>query len=78
MRPNPPRMVTVVLAIALMVIGLALVFFQGQAIDLVRDLGLPNDVQRQIVQLASEQIAAWAALAAAPILLIIGSLLPNI
>ena len=47
MRPNPPRMVTVVLAVALMVIGLALVFFQGQTIDIVRDLGLPNDVQRQ-------------------------------
>jgi hypothetical protein len=71
-------MVTVVLAVALMVIGLALVFFQGQTIDIVRDLGLPNDVQRQIVQLASEQIAAWAALVAAPVLLIVGSLLPNI
>jgi hypothetical protein len=78
MRPNPPRMVTVVLAVALLVVGLALVFFQGQTIDLVQDLGLPNDVQRQIVQLASDQIAAWAALAAAPILLIVGSLLPNI
>ncbi|HYI21606.1 MAG TPA: hypothetical protein VEX62_03125 [Candidatus Limnocylindrales bacterium] len=78
MRPNPPRMVTVVLAVALMVIGLALVFFQGQTIDIVRDLGLPNDVQRQLVQLASEQIAAWAALVAAPVLLIVGSLLPNI
>ncbi len=78
MRPNPPRMVTVVLAVALMVIGLALVFFQGQTIDIVRDLGLPNDVQRQLVQLASEQVAAWAALVAAPVLLIVGSLLPNI
>ena len=71
-------MVTVVLAVALMVIGLALVFFQGQMIDIVRDLGLPNDVQRQLVQLASEQFAAWAALVAAPVLLIVGSLLPNI
>ena len=78
MRPNPPRMVTVALAVALMVIGLALVFFQGQTIDIVRDLGLPNDVQRQLVQLASEQVAAWAALVAAPVLLIVGSLLPNI
>ena len=61
-----------------MVIGLALVFFQGQTIDIVRDLGLPNDIQRQLVQLASEQFAAWAALVAAPVLLIVGSLLPNI
>ncbi len=78
MRPNPPRMITVVLAVALLVVGLALVFFQGQTIDIVRDLGLPNDVQRQLVQLASEQFAAWAALVAAPVLLIVGSLLPNI
>ena len=78
MRPNPPRMVTVVIAVALLVIGLGMVFYQGQTIDLVRQLPLPDDVSRQIVSLMSEQIAAWAALAAAPILLIVGSLLPNI
>lgn len=78
MRPNPPRMVTVVLAIGLMVVGLAAVFFQGQTIELVQSLGLPNDVQRQVVDLLRQQIAAWAALAAAPLLLIVGSLLPNI
>ncbi len=71
-------MVTVVLAVALLVIGLALVFFQGQTIELVRGLPLPNDVSRQVVDLMQQQIAAWAALAAAPILLIVGSLLPNI
>ena len=78
LRPNPPRMVTVVLAVALLVVGLALVFFQGQALDLVRNLGLPRDIQVQVVSLMGEQIAAWAALAAAPVLLIIGSLLPDI
>ena len=72
-------MVTVVLAVALMVVGLALVFFQAQSVELVRGLSfLPNDLQRQIVDLMTEQIAAWVALAASPILLIIGSLLPNI
>ncbi len=71
-------MVTVVLAVALLVVGLGLVFFQGQTIELVRALPLPNDVTRQVAQLMQDQIAAWAALAAAPILLIIGSLLPNI
>jgi hypothetical protein len=71
-------MVTVVLAVALLVIGLGLIFAQGQTIDLVRQLPLPNDVTRQIVSLMGEQIGAWAALAAAPILLIIGSILPNI
>ena len=78
MRPNPPRMVTVGVAVALMVIGLGLLFAQAQTIDLVRQLPLPTDVTRQIVSLMGEQIAAWAALAAAPILLIIGSILPNI
>ncbi len=71
-------MVTVVLAVALLVVGLALVFFQGQTIELVRGLPLPNDLTRQVAQLMQDQLAAWAALAAAPILLIIGSLLPNI
>ena len=78
MRPNPPRMVTVVLAVALLIVGLALVFYQGPAIDLVRAVGLPADVQREVVSWMGEQIVAWAALAASPILLIVGSLLPNI
>ena len=78
-KPNPPRMVTVVLAVALLVVGLALFFYQGQAVDFVRGLGfIPNDIQRQIVDLMTQRIAAFVALAASPILLIIGSLLPNI
>lgn len=72
-------MVTVVLAVALMVVGLALVFYQAQAVEFVRGIGaLPNDVQRQIVSLMTERIVGWSALAGSPILLIIGSLLPNI
>ncbi len=72
-------MATVVLAVALMIIGVALFFFQGQAVEFVRGIGLlPNDLQRQIVALMTEKLAAYAALAASPILLIIGSLLPNI
>ena len=79
MNPNPPRMVTVVLAVALLVVGIALVFYQAQAVEFVRGLNfLPNDIQRQVVSLMAERVAAWTALAASPILLIIGSLLPNI
>jgi hypothetical protein len=78
MRPNAPRMVTVILAVALLVIGLALIFWQGPAIDLVRGLPLPGDITRQVVSWMGEQVVAWAALAAAPILLILGSLLPNL
>ena len=72
-------MATVVLAVALMVVGIALVFFQAQAVEIVRGLGfIPNDLQRQIVDLMTEQLAAYAALAASPVLLIAGSLLPNL
>ncbi|MEO6349344.1 MAG: hypothetical protein ABIP53_01710 [Candidatus Limnocylindrales bacterium] len=79
MKPSRPKMVTVVLSVALLIIGLALVFFQAQAVEFVRGLGfIPNDLSRQIVQLMTDRVAAWAALAASPILLIIGSLLPNI
>ena len=77
-RPNPPRMVTVTVAVALLVVGLALVFFQAQATDLVRNLPLSRDMTRQVVSLMNEQMIAWAALAASPILLIVGSLLPGI
>jgi hypothetical protein len=71
-------MLTVVVAVGLMIVGLALVFYQGPAIDLVRAIGLPGDIQRDVVSLMGEQIAAWAALAASPVLLILGSLLPNL
>lgn len=78
MRPNPPRMVTVVLAVALLALGLGLLFYQGPTIDLVRSLPLPRDLSREVISLMGEQVVAWGALAAAPILLIVGSLLPNI
>jgi hypothetical protein len=68
-------MVTVVVAVLLMVAGLALVFFQAEAIALVRGLSaIPNDLQRQIVALMAEQLVAWSLLAASPLLLIVGSL----
>jgi hypothetical protein len=71
-------MVTVVLAVVLTIVGLALVYWQGPAVDLVRGLPLPNDISRQVVSWMGEQVVAWAALAASPVLLILGSLLPNL
>jgi hypothetical protein len=71
-------MATVILAVGLMVVGLALAFFQAQAIDLLRSLPLPNDLTRQIAAYATERFVAWALLAASPILLIIGSLVKGI
>jgi hypothetical protein len=75
MKPNPPRMVTVVLAVVLTVIGLALIYLPtGQLEDLVRQIGLPPDIQRTVVSWIADRIIAWAALAASPIVLIVGSL----
>ena len=76
--PSRPKMATVILAVGLMIVGLALVFFQAQAVDLIRQLPLPNDLTRQIVAWTSERFVAWALLAASPILLIIGSLVKGI
>jgi hypothetical protein len=67
-------MVTVVVAVVLTVVGLAAVFFQPQAIDLLQSIGLPADIQRQLVSWMQDRTVAWAALAASPILLIVGSL----
>jgi hypothetical protein len=71
-------MLTVVVAVALTVIGLALVFYQPQAIDLLRQVGLPADIQRQLVGWMEDRSIAWGALAASPILLVIGSLVPGL
>ena len=71
-------MATVILAVGLMVVGLALAFFQAQAVELLRSLPLPNDLTRQLVAWSSERFVAWALLAASPILLIIGSLVKGI
>ena len=72
-------MVTVVVAVLLLAVGLALVFFQAQAIDFVRGLNaLPSDLQRQIVSLMAEQLVAWGFLAMSPLLLIVGSLVKGL
>jgi hypothetical protein len=78
MRPNPPRQVTVIIAVALTLLGLGLVFFEAQTLDFVRTAGLPVDIQRQLLSLMEDRTFAWGALAASPILLIIGSYLPFI
>ena len=71
-------MSTVVLAVGLMIVGLALAFFQAQAVDLIRQLPLPNDITKLAVSWATERFVAWALLAASPILLIVGSLVKGI
>lgn len=74
LRPNPPRLVTVVLAVALVLVGIsATVFpldFVNAALDVVQGyVGTNIEVTVEI---------AWLALFAGNLLLVAGSLLPGI
>ena len=74
LHPNPPRMVTVVLAVALGVIGLSLAWPIAPAVsllapvaDAVKGFGIAFDAQ-----------LGWLCLFASSALLVAGSLLPGI
>ena len=74
LRPNPPKLVTVVIALALVLVGLsATVFpidFVNAALDIVQDaIGTDIAVTTEI---------AWLFLFAGDALLVVGSLLPGI
>ena len=74
LRPNPPRLITVVIAVALVLVGLsATVFpidFVNQALAIVQGtIGFDIQVTTEI---------AWLCLLAGDALLVIGSLLPGI
>jgi hypothetical protein len=74
LHPNPPRLVTVVIALALIVVGLSATIFPldfvNQALDLVQStIGTDIEVTTEI---------AWLFLFAGDALLIAGSLLPGI
>jgi hypothetical protein len=74
LRPNPPRLVTLVLAVALVVIGVSATIFPldfvNEALNLVQgEIGTSIAVTTEI---------GWLALLAANLLLIAGSLLPGI
>jgi hypothetical protein len=74
LNPNPPRMITVVIAVALILVGLsATVFpldFVNAALDVVQDtIGTHLKVTTEV---------GWLSLFAGDALLIAGSLLPGI
>lgn len=78
-RPNPPRMITVLVAIALLAVGLAGTVLSADTVrDLVSSVGLPGDLQRQILSLVLDRTVAYVCLLASPMLLAAGSLLPGI
>jgi hypothetical protein len=73
-RPNPPRLVTVVIALALIVVGLSVTVFPldfvNQALDLVQStLGTDIQVTTEL---------GWLFLLVGDLLLVAGSLLPGI
>ena len=74
LRPNPPRLITVVIGVALILVGLSATVFPidivNQALDLVQStIGTSLEVTREV---------AWLFLFAGDALLIAGSLLPGI
>ena len=74
LNPNPPRMITVVIAVALILVGLsATVFpldFVNAALDVVQDtIGTHLEVTTEV---------GWLSLFVGDALLIAGSLLPGI
>ncbi|HEX5040983.1 MAG TPA: hypothetical protein VFW95_12710 [Candidatus Limnocylindria bacterium] len=74
LRPNPPRLITVVIAVALILVGLSATVFPidivNQALDLVQStIGTNIEVTTEV---------AWLFLFAGDALLVAGSLLPGI
>jgi hypothetical protein len=74
LRPNPPRLITVVIAVALVLVGLsATVFpidFVNEALAVVQStIGTDIEVTTEI---------AWLFLLAGNVVLVLGSLLPGI
>jgi hypothetical protein len=74
LRPNPPRLITVVIAVALILVGLSATVFPidlvNQALDIVQStIGTNIEVTTEV---------AWLFLLAGDALLIAGSLLPGI
>ena len=79
LRPNPPRMVTVVIAVVLVLGGLGLYFLEQSVVrDVLSSLPFPDDISRTLLRLSREDTTAFTLLAAGPLLLVIGSLLPGI
>lgn len=74
LHPNPPKLVTVVIALALILVGLSVTIFPldfvNQALDLVQStIGTNIEVTTQL---------GWLFLLAGNALLVAGSLLPGI
>jgi hypothetical protein len=74
LRPNPPRLITVVIALALGVIGFAVVW----PVDPLLPLLEPINSALSSVGLGLDREMGYLFLFACPSLLVVGSLLPGI
>ena len=72
-------MITVIVALALLAAGLVVYFLPGaEVVGFIRDIGLPADVQRLALGVLEHELFAYGAMAVAPLLLIVGSLLKGL
>jgi hypothetical protein len=78
LKPNPPRMITIVLAIALLVVGVVGVFMPSLVNDVIRALPVGADLRGQLRDVLNNQTILYLCALASPVLLAIGSLLPGI
>ncbi len=79
LRPNPPRMVTVLIALALLAAGVAGTLIDLETVsEIITGLSLPRGIERDILGLIADRTIAYACLLASPLLLVLGSLLPGI
>ncbi len=79
LRPNPPRMVTVLIALALLAAGVAGTLIDLETVrDIITGLSLPRGIERDVLGLIADRTIAYACLLASPLLLVLGSLLPGI
>ena len=74
LRPNPPRLITVVIGVALVLVGLSAtvfpLFFVNEALAVVQSaIGTDIEVTTEV---------AWLFLLAGNVVLLLGSLLPGI
>ena len=74
LRPNPPKMLTVVLAVALIVVGISATVFPVDFIDSA--LGVVQSYLGTDLEITPE--VGWLFLLAGDALLVVGSLLPGI
>ena len=74
LRPNPPRMITVLLAVALIVVGISATVFPVDFVDAA--LGVVQSYLSTDFEVTTE--VGWLFLLAGDALLVVGSLLPGI